>query len=84
MHRLMDQVSRVARTGATVLITGESGTGKELIARAIHDQSPLEEGPFVAINCAAIPENLIESELFGHTKGAFSGAVANRKGVFVE
>ncbi len=84
MRRLMEQVSRVARTDATVLISGESGTGKELIARAIHDQSPRREAPFVAINCAAIPENLIESELFGHSKGAFSGAVSSRKGLFVE
>jgi DNA-binding NtrC family response regulator len=84
MRRVMELVKRVARTDATVLVTGESGTGKELIARAIHQHSPRHEHAFVAINCAAIPETLIESELFGHAKGSFSGAVNSRKGVFVE
>ncbi|MDT4954642.1 MAG: hypothetical protein QOJ02_2780 [Acidobacteriota bacterium] len=75
-------VEKVAGTNTNILIQGESGTGKELIARAIHHNSPRSTRPFVAVNCGAIPETLLESELFGHTKGAFTGAVANKLGLF--
>jgi sigma-54 specific flagellar transcriptional regulator A len=75
-------IARVANSAATVLITGESGTGKELVARALHEQSDRRSGNFVPINCAAIPKDLIESELFGHRKGAFTGAMADRVGRF--
>ena len=76
--------SRAAPTGATVLIMGESGTGKELVAREIHAASRVAGGPFIQVNCAAIPEELIESELFGHEKGSFTGAVRRQTGKFVE
>jgi two-component system NtrC family response regulator len=82
MQQVFDMVRRVAATEATVLISGESGTGKELIARAIHNGSERREGAFVAVNCAAIPAELLESELFGHLKGSFTGAVKDRKGKF--
>jgi two-component system response regulator PilR (NtrC family) len=82
MHQLYEMVGRIAATKTNVLIAGESGTGKELVARAIHAESDRESAPFVAINCAAIPENLLESELFGHVKGSFTGAVSNKSGLF--
>jgi DNA-binding NtrC family response regulator len=77
-------VARVAPTQSTILVIGESGTGKELVARAIHNHSPRAGGPFVAVNCTALVEGLLESELFGHTKGAFTGAVASKRGLFEE
>ncbi len=82
MQVVYDLVSRVADTRANVLITGESGTGKEMVARAIHKQGGRRDEPFVVVNCAAIPENLLESELFGHMKGAFTGAVQSKAGLF--
>ena len=82
MQEIFDIVRRVATAEATVLISGESGTGKELVARAVHRGSERSKGPFVAVNCAAIPGELLESELFGHTRGAFTGAVRERKGKF--
>ena len=82
MRTVFDQVRQVAKWNTTVLIRGESGTGKELIANAIHYNSPRTSGPFVKLNCAALPDNLLESELFGHEKGAFTGASTQRKGRF--
>ena len=82
LRQVSQQLHRAAATDATVLLLGESGTGKELFARALHALSPRADGPFVAINCAAIPENLLESELFGHEKGAFTGASARKPGRF--
>lgn len=82
MESVFRLVERVAQARSTVLITGESGTGKELVAKAIHESSPRSEAPFVAVNCSNIPSELLESELFGHTKGAFTGAVAAKKGLF--
>ena len=82
MKAVYDLISRVAPSNVSVLVTGESGTGKELVARALHDLSSRRNKPFVAVNCAAIPETLIESEIFGHEKGAFTGAVERRAGCF--
>jgi two-component system response regulator PilR (NtrC family) len=82
MHQVFEVVQKVAAARTTVLITGESGVGKELVARAVHARSPRAEAPFVPVNCGAIPEGLIESELFGHAKGAFTGAQGARQGLF--
>jgi two-component system response regulator GlrR len=84
MQNVLEAVSRIAKTDSTVFVRGESGTGKELIARAIHLASNRKDKPFVAINCAALPETLLESELFGHEKGSFTGAVRTSKGLFVQ
>jgi len=84
MKRVYDVIRRISTSDATVLIHGETGTGKELAARAIHQSSSRQAGPFVAINCAAVPENLVESELFGHARGAFTGAHAERTGLLVQ
>jgi transcriptional regulator with PAS, ATPase and Fis domain len=82
MREVFERIRLVAETNSTVLVVGESGTGKELVARAIHQYSPRAARPFLPVNCAAIPESLIESELFGHEKGAFTGATARREGLF--
>jgi two-component system response regulator AtoC len=84
MQEILRTTRKIAEYKTTVLITGESGTGKELVARAIHELSPRKEGPFVAVNCGAIPETLIESELFGHKKGSFTDAIRDKKGLFEE
>jgi len=84
MLRVYDLLRRAAPAESSVLITGESGTGKELVARALHTGSPRRDKPFVTVNCAGIPETLMESELFGHRKGAFTGALANKRGLFEE
>ena len=82
MSELYTLIEKVGASGSSVLVVGESGTGKELAARALHEQSPRRDKPFVAVNCSAIPENLMESELFGHKKGAFTGAIADQSGLF--
>ena len=82
MLRLLEQAGMVAQSDVSVLIIGQSGTGKEIVAQAIHNASPRHEKPFIAINCGALPEQLLESELFGHARGAFTGAVSNREGLF--
>src|SRR5690606_2683684 len=82
MHRIYDLIKRVAQAPTNVMVTGESGTGKEMIAKAIHFNGPLKDKPFVTVNCGAIPESLMESEMFGHKKGSFTGAVADKQGLF--
>ena len=82
MQRVYSLVEMVADSDVTVLLTGESGTGKELISRAIHHKSPRADGPFITMNCGALPDNLFESELFGYEKGAFTGAMATKMGRF--
>jgi two-component system, NtrC family, response regulator PilR len=82
MQKIFALIQKIAETSSTVLITGESGTGKELVARAIHFNSPRRNGPFVTVNCGALPETLLESELFGYMKGAFTGATSNKQGLF--
>jgi len=84
MQKIFDVIKKVARYKSTVLITGESGTGKELVARALHYNSERSQNPFIPVNCGAIPENLLESELFGHAKGAFTDAIRTKKGLFEE
>ncbi|MGE3681386.1 MAG: sigma-54-dependent transcriptional regulator [Bdellovibrionales bacterium] len=82
MHRIYEMIRRVSQTPTNVLITGESGTGKEMVAKAIHFNGPLKDRPFVTVNCGAIPESLMESEMFGHKKGSFTGAVVDKSGLF--
>ncbi len=82
MHKIFELIRKVSDSPTNVLVTGESGTGKEMVAKAIHYNSPLKDRPFVSVNCGAIPENLVESELFGHKKGSFTGAIADKDGLF--
>jgi len=84
MHEVFKMIERLADTDSTILILGESGTGKELVAKALHFNSRRQFSPFVPVNCSALPENLLESELFGHRKGAFTGAINDKKGLFQE
>ncbi len=82
MHKIFELIRKVSDSPTNVLVTGESGTGKEMVAKAIHYNSPLKDRPFVSVNCGAIPENLVESELFGHKKGSFTGAISDKDGLF--
>ncbi len=82
MHKIFELIRKVSDSPTNVLVTGESGTGKEMVAKAIHYNSPLKDRPFVSVNCGAIPENLVESELFGHKKGSFTGAISDKEGLF--
>src|SRR3712207_9473305 len=82
MLEICKRIARVSDSSSAVLVTGESGTGKELIARAVHTHGRRHAAPFVAVNCGALTETLLESELFGHIRGSFTGAVANKKGIF--
>ncbi|MBI1823414.1 MAG: sigma-54-dependent Fis family transcriptional regulator [Nitrospirae bacterium] len=82
LSKILDLIEKISDSSSNILITGESGTGKELVARAIHERSGRREKPFVTVNCSALPENLLESELFGHMKGSFTGAVMNKQGLF--
>jgi len=82
MHQIFDLIKRVSQAPTNILVTGESGTGKEVVAKAIHYNGPLKDRPFVTINCGAIPENLMESEMFGHKKGSFTGAISDKVGLF--
>src|SRR5262249_11908824 len=82
MRKVLDLARRVAKVDSTVLITGESGVGKEVVARLMHDESTRVGGPFVAVNCGAVPDGLLESEIFGHARGAFTGAAHERMGLF--
>src|SRR5690606_22862355 len=82
MRQVYDIIETVAPSGASILVSGESGTGKELVARAIHQKSGRRKGPFIAINCGAFPREILENELFGHEKGAFTGAIAEKAGCF--
>src|SRR5690606_14929873 len=84
MQRVFELIGKIHSTRTSILITGESGTGKELVARALHTEGNRAGRPFVAVNCGAIPEELMESELFGHRKGAFTGAVADQIGLFTQ
>src|SRR3954462_97287 len=84
MHLLREKVKTAARVSGSILVTGESGTGKELVARAIHESSDRSHGKFIAVECGALPDELIESELFGHRRGAFTTAVADKTGLFEE
>ena len=80
MRQIQDELRQAARSDAKILLTGESGVGKEVIARLVHDYSPRRARPFVAINCAGVPDTLLESELFGHVRGSFTGAIATSRG----